>query len=171
MAKDEAPEASEESGKGGSKKLIIIIALVALLAIGASVGVTWFLLSGDKGAEETVAEEQEPEEPVKGPAEYYKVKDPLVITYNVNGRQKFMQVHLTFLMRQAGVYDALDLHLPVIQNRLLNLFGEKDFMELQTHEGRIAAQSEAKDAINEMLAEQGTSGEIEKVLFTNFVMQ
>ncbi len=170
MAKEEAAEVSEEGGKGGSKKLIILIALIALVAIGASVGVTWFLLSGDT-AEEAVAEEEEPKEPVKGPAEYYKVKDPFIITYNVNGRQKFMQVHLTFLMRQEGVYDALDLHLPVIQNRLLNLFGEKDFKELQTHEGRLAVQEDAKQAINAMLSEQGADGEIEKVLFTNLVMQ
>lgn len=169
MAKDEAEDSRDEGGKGGSKKLILIIALVALVAIGASVGVTWFLLSGDSSSEEVA--EEEPVEPVKGPAEYYKFKQPVIVTFNVNGRQRFMQAHITLMIRQSSVYDGLELHLPVIQNRLLNVFGNKDFMQLQTHEGRIAMQEEAKEVINGVLTEQNVSGEIERVLFTNLVMQ
>jgi flagellar protein FliL len=172
MATGEAQEKTEEAGKakGGSRKLIIIIVLITLLAIGAAAGVTWYLL-GSSPADESVAEAPGPEVPVKGPAEYYKFRQPIIVTFNVGNRQRFLQVHISLLIRQAGVYDGLELHLPVIQNRLLNVFADKDFMAIQTNEGRIAIQEEAREVINAVLSEQKIEGEIEKVLFTNLVMQ
>lgn len=168
--KQEDEAGTEGEGKKGSRKLIIIIALVFAIAIAAAAGVTWYLLSGNT-ADEAVAEQAEPEEPVKGPAEYYKLRQPLVVTFNVKNKQRFLQAHITLLTRQTGVYDGLELHLPVIQNRLLNVFGAEDFMVIQTSEGRLALQEKAKEAVNLVLSEQKVDGEIEKVLFTNLVMQ
>lgn len=173
MAKQNVDENADGGGdqevKPGGKKKLIIILLIALVAVGAAAGVTWFLLTGD--SEEVVAEQTESAEPGKGPAEYYKFREPLVVTFSVGKKQRFLQAHITLLTRQEGVYSGLELHLPVLQNRLLNAFGEKDFMAIQTHEGRIGMQEEAKQIVNEVLTEQGVTGEIEQVLFTNLVMQ
>jgi len=173
MAKENEDENAENGGdegaKQGGKKKLFIILLIALVALGAAAGVTWFLLTGD--SEEALAEQSASAEPVKGPAEYYKFREPLIVTFNVGRKQRFLQAHITLLTRQDGVYSGLELHLPVLQNRLLNAFGEKDFMAIQTHEGRIGMQEEARQIVNEVLTEQGVSGEIEQVLFTNLVMQ
>ena len=166
---DNKQESAEEGESKGGKKKIILILMIALVAIGTGAGVTWFLLGGDTGEE--IAEGAEPAAPVKGPAEYYKFREPLIVTFNTGKKQRFLQAHITLLTRQEGVYSGLELHLPVLQNRLLNAFGEKDFMDIQTHEGRVSMQEDAKQIVNEVLTEQGVTGEIEKVLFTNLVMQ
>jgi flagellar FliL protein len=73
MAKKEAPQApaSAEAKPPGKMKLIILIAVVVLLAIGLSVGATWFLLSkGDSTTEQQAEASAEPAVPLKQPAIY-----------------------------------------------------------------------------------------------------
>jgi len=174
MAKDENAAASadgeEGENKGGKKKLIIIL-LIVLVALSVAGGVTWFLLMGDNGDSEAVAADAELAEPVHGPAIYYKVRQPLIVTFDVEGKQRFLQAHLSLMTRDQAVYDGLELHLPVIQNQLLNVFGKKDFMDIQSHEGRLALQQEALTITNKVLTQENVDGEIESVLFTNLVMQ
>ncbi len=167
MAEEE--KAAEGEAKGGSKKMIIIIAVVAIIAIGASVGVTLFLLGGDDGEEAAVAEENA--EPVATEALYMNMKPALIVTYNVAGKQRFLQATLSVLSRSQTALDGLELHMPVIRNRLINLYGTKSFDDLQTDEGRQALLTETRDAMNETLAEQSVEGEIEAVLFQNLVLQ
>lgn len=159
-------ESAEKHKQRGSAK-IIIIAVVVVIAIAASAVATWFFLSGDD--KEVV--ETEPSTPVKGPAIYYKFKKPIIVTFDVGSRQRFMQVNIALMMRQKAVYDGVVLHLPVIQSRLLTLFGQQDFMEIQTHEGRLAMQEAAKESVNTVMAQQSVNGEVENVLFTNLVLQ
>ncbi|ABC31860.1 Flagellar basal body-associated protein [Hahella chejuensis KCTC 2396] len=174
MAKDNSGEGGEESGKSGglSKKMIIIVSLVLLIAVGASVGVTMMLLksSPDDGSD-TSAEGGEQAAPVKAEAIYYDMRPPLVVTFDYKGKQRFLQASISLLTRNQGVLDGVDLHMPVIRNRLINLYSGKDFENVQTDEGRLALLSESLEAINTALKEQGVDGEIEQVLFTNFVLQ
>jgi len=65
----------------------------------------------------------------------------------------------------------VDLHGPVIRNRLINLYGARDFEVLQTHEGRMGLLEDTKVAINTILQEQKVAGEVEAVLFQNVVLQ
>lgn len=159
---------AEEGGGKSSKKLIIIIAVVVLIAIGASVGVTYFLLadsSEESPAEETAAA------PVKQPAVYFAMKPPMVVTFDQQGRQRFLQVHVSLMARSQTVLDGVELHMPVIRNRLINVYGAKDFEALQTHEGRVALQQESLEIVNTVLTEEKVGGDIEAVLYTNLVMQ
>ncbi|WLQ14708.1 flagellar basal body-associated FliL family protein [Hahella aquimaris] len=173
MAKDNSGEGGEESGKSGglSKKLIIIIVLVLVIAVGASVGVTMMLLksSPDEGAPAEGGDQAAA--PVKAEAIYYDMRPPLVVTFDYKGKQRFLQASISLLTRNQGVLDGVELHMPVIRNRLINLYSGKDFENVQTDEGRLALLSESLEAINTALKEQGVNGEIEQVLFTNFVLQ
>ncbi|MBU6949873.1 flagellar basal body-associated protein FliL [Hahella sp. HN01] len=175
MAKDNSGEGGEESGKSGgmSKKLLIIIVLILVIAIGASVGVTMMLLksSPDEGGGDTTAEGGEPAAPVKAEAIYYDMRPPLVVTFDYKGKQRFLQASISLLTRNQGVLDGVELHMPVIRNRLINLYSGKDFEGVQTDQGRQDLLSESKEVINTALKEQGVNGEIEQVLFTNFVLQ
>ena len=62
MAKKEAAPAAEGQPAGKSKlKLIILIVVGLLLAVGLSVGGTWFILSkGDKSEEHAASEAEAP---------------------------------------------------------------------------------------------------------------
>ena len=167
MAEEEKKDDEAQEGEGGSKKkLIIIIAIVAVLAVGLSVGVTLFLLGGD---EEAPAEDVI-EEPVKEPASYFDIKPPFLVTFNVDGRQRYMQISVTVSSRDSAALDALDLHMPMIRSQLLNTYADQDFELIRTEEGKVALQAKTVEVINKVL-EREDGGEIENIYFTNFVLQ
>ena len=160
----------EEPQKGGKKKLIIIIAIVVLISIGASIGVTLFFLSGDKGSGDS-AEEAVPAEPVKKAALYYDFNPAFVVAMNVGGKQRYMQINLAAMGRDQAAFDLLETHMPLVRNKLISLYGAQDFEKLQTKEGKEFLQEESKRILNEILKEEGGELEIERTLFSNFVMQ
>ena len=143
----EANETQEEEGK--SKKGIIIIALVVLIAIGASVGVTIFLLSDSAPAEQS--EEVEEEEVPQGPAAYHEIKPPFLVTFNVGGRQRYMQIHVAASSRDSNTFAALEHHMPLIRSKIINLYGGQDFEIIQTEAGKQALREETLRTINEIL--------------------
>ena len=165
---EEAQDGDQASGGKSKKKLIIIIAVVALLAIGLSVGVTVFLLGGD-GAED--ADEVEIiEEPVKLPAAYMEINPPFLVTFDVAGRQRYMQVYVTVSSRDQVVFDAIDHHMPLIRSKVISSYSAVKFEEVQGEEGKLALQVKTIEVINGVLEAEGAPL-IENVFFTNFVLQ
>lgn len=165
MADENTPEDVQEDGKKSKKKLLIIVAIVGVLAIVLSLVVTMFLLPD---------EESTPvEEVVKGgkePATYYDIKQPFLVTFNVEGRQRYMQVSLTIVSRQAAFVNTLDHHLPLVISRLNSAFSSASFNELKTEAGKLALQETSLKVINDMLESEGVEP-VENVYFTNFVLQ
>lgn len=170
-AEDQAEGQGEENAKGGkSKKKLIIIAIVAVLAIGLAIGATLFFLNGDDSGGDS-AEDAAPVEEVKLPAVYLDIKPPFVVTYDVSGKQRYMQVFISAQSRDQASLDAMELHMPLIRNKLIMLFGAQDFQQLQTPEGKESLRDSTLALINEMLEKESSGSSIEQVLFTNFVMQ
>ena len=166
MAEEESKAEEGQEGEGGSKKkLIIIIVIVAILAVGLSVGVTWFLLGGGEDSEsEPVVEE------VKVPASYIAIKPAFLVTFNVGGRQRYMQISLSVSSRDASALDALDHHMPLIRSRLLKVYPAQEVEQIRTEEGKLALQTQTVEVINQVLSSE-EAGEIENIYFTNFVLQ
>ncbi|WP_250657666.1 flagellar basal body-associated FliL family protein [Alkalimarinus coralli] len=169
-ADDKKGENQEEQGGKSNKKLIIIVAIVVILSIGLSIGATLFFLKGD-GGESEAGEEQAAVEEVKKPAVYLDIKPPFVVTYDVAGRQRYMQVFVSVQSRDQASLDTMELHMPLIRNKLIMLFSGQDFEKLQTAEGKTALRDASLSLINEMLEKEASGSSIEQVLFTNFVMQ
>lgn len=169
MAEENNPEAAEtqDAGNKSKKKLLIIISIVSVLAILLSIGVTLFLLGGD---EEPVAEEVVTNPSGKDPASYFDIKQPFLVTFNVDGRQRYMQVSISVVSRDASAFTTLEHHLPLILSRLNSTYSAADFNELKTEAGKLALQEKSLSVINEMLETEGAE-KIENVYFTNFVLQ
>ena len=75
------------------------------------------------------------------------------------------------MTRDKEIVEAVELHMPMIRNNLIILFSGQTYNELQTDEGReLLKQDALKEVQNIMQQEMGRPG-IEKLLFTNFVMQ
>lgn len=166
MAEDNNTEEAQESGGKSKKKLIIIIVIVAILAIGLSVGVTLFLLTGsDDKAEEVV-----PEVVVKTPASYLEIKPPFLVTFNVEGRQRYMQISISVSSRDASVFTSLEHHMPLIRSRLITAYGGMSFDVIKTETGKVNLQLKTVEVINSVLESEG-EGQIENIYFTNFVLQ
>jgi len=169
MAKDEEAPPPNAGGEL-SKKMVIIIVIVSFIAVGAGIGVTWYLLSGSDSSSE-FADESTDTKPDKAEALYVELKPAMIVTYDVEGRQRYMQASLSLMTRNQDVMAAVELHMPVIRNKLLNVFGSWNFEDLQTNEGRLAMQQEALAVINDVIKLKGVEGEVERILYTNLVLK
>ena len=167
MAEEENTEEAQGSGTKSKKKLIVIIVLVAILAVGLSVGVTLFLLSDDKGSElEDIAAEVE----VVTPSSYLEIQPAFLITFNVEGRQRYMQISMSASSRDASVFSSVEYHMPLIRSRLISAYGGMDFDVIKTEAGKVSLQTKTVEIINSVLKSEG-EGQIENIYFTNFVLQ
>lgn len=176
MAEDDNDvENTEEKPSGGGKKKLIIMVVVALLLVGLSVGGTLLALDllVEKPAvtneEGEVVEEEVVEE--KKTAIYYPLKPEILASYNVRGRQRYVQADMTLMLRDESVIEVIELHKPMIRNSLVLLFGGQVYEELQTAEGKEYLRQQALETIQGLLEQEIGEPGIEQVLFTNFVMQ
>ncbi|WP_342243493.1 flagellar basal body-associated protein FliL [Pseudomonas sp. OTU5201] len=172
MAKKEAKAPAEGGAAGGKSKLkLIILGVVALLlAIGLSVGGTWFFLSrGDRGAEP--AKEEATSAPTKQPAIYQELAPAFVVNFNQNGRQRYMQVSVALMTRDQAQLDALKVHMPVLRNKLVMLFSSQNFETLATPVGKEMLRQQATATVQELATQETGAVTVEQVLFTNFVLQ
>jgi flagellar FliL protein len=175
---EEASEAKKKIDPGKIKLIALIV--VVLLLIGSSIGGTLYLLGvfdgGDEVAEVVEGDASDGEEgqaePAKASAMYFPIKPAFVVNFSSRGRQRFLQTEITVLTRQDTVFDALQLHLPLVKNQLVMLFSGEVYEDLQTDEGRELLRQKALEVLQGTITQEtGIENGVEEVLFTNFVMQ
>ncbi|MEX6503060.1 flagellar basal body-associated protein FliL [Pseudomonas zhanjiangensis] len=169
MATKDAADA--EAKPAGRLKLIIVIVLALLLAVGLSVGGTWFFLhktSGDAEAEHAPAAAAAP---VKQAAIYEELVPAFVVNFNHQGRARYMQVSVALMARDQAALDALKVHMPVLRNRLVMLFSSQDFESLVTPVGKEMLRQQATASVQELAQKETGNLAVEQVLFTNLVLQ
>jgi len=170
--KREEDDGEMESPAGGKRTLIIIV-IGVIVAILASAGGTLYLLGFFDGGAVPESETQEAEVVATQPsaAMYFPIKPAFTVNFPSRGRQRFLQVEVTVLTRNVEVFNALQIHLPLVKNRLVMLFGGEIYDELQTDEGKELLRQKALQALQEIIKQEvGVEG-VEEVLFTSFVMQ
>lgn len=170
MAEEEkkGEKQSEEGEAKSGKKKIVIIAVVALVVIAIAVGVSLFLMGGDESEDSETAAEEVVE--VKVPAIYLDLQPAFLITFNDEGRQRYMQIHVSVASRDQAAISAVEHHLPFIKSKINTLYSSQDFDVIQTPEGKSALRDQSLAVINEVLEGEGETL-IESVFFTNFVLQ
>lgn len=158
--------ADNEKAKGGGRlKLIIIIVVAVILAIVLSVAGTLFFLGNGGGPEGT----ETADSAGHVPASYFELEDPLVVTIG-GDQQRYAQISLAIVMRDNDVSSQLEQHLPTIRSRLQNVLQRQEYAELHLTERKEELAQTLLETVNEVLKEEGAAP-VERVLFTNFVMQ
>ncbi|MDB6144640.1 MAG: flagellar basal body-associated protein FliL [Pseudomonas sp.] len=165
MAKSDAVK--DPAGKG-KLKLILLVVLGLLLAIGVSVGATWFIMHKPQVKPDEAAQTASKG---KQPAIYEPMAPAFVVNFNQNGRQRFMQVSITMLGRNQADLDALKVHMPVIRNNLVMLFSGQTFDSLATPIGQEMLRQKAFASVQEVAQKEVGKVVVEQLLFTNFVLQ
>jgi flagellar FliL protein len=166
MAKSDA--AVKDPATKGKLKIIILIVVALLLAIGLSVGATWFFMHS---AESKPAAAAETAVVGKQAAIFEPLLPAFVANYNQNGRQRYMQVSITMMGRNQADIDALKVHMPVIRNNLVMLFSGQDFATLASPVGQEMLRQKATASVQEVAQKELGKVAIEQLLFTNFVLQ
>jgi len=164
MAKEEKLEI-EGSGKKSKKTLYIIIGAV-FGGIGVGVAVALLLLGGGSG-EDAVAEQQ----PLVVESLYFKYDKPFLVNLKQGNSSRFFQVEISFRGKSQAAMDLLQLHEPVVKNRLNQLLGSQEVAVMQTDAGRQQLVLDITQAVNDFLKEHDENASIETVLFNSFVMQ
>lgn len=166
MAKSE--EVKDPASKG-KLKLITVAVVALLLAVGLSVGATWFIMhKGESAPDPAVAAAAANAKPV---AVFEPLTPAFVVNFNANGRQRYMQVSITMLGRNAADMEALKVHMPVIRNNLVMLFAAIPFESLASPIGQEMLRQKATASIQEVAQKELGKTVIEQLLFTNFVLQ
>ncbi|MBV6750778.1 flagellar basal body-associated protein FliL [Pseudomonas chlororaphis] len=168
MAKSEA--AVKEPGSKSKLKLIIVIVLGVLLAIGLSVGATWYFMhSAQSKPAPAVAEAATSG---KQPAIFEPMAPAFVTNFkDASGRQRYMQVSITLLARNQADLDALKVHMPVIRNNLVMLFSGQTYETLATPVGQELLRQKATASVQEVAQKEVGKVVVEQLLFTNYVLQ
>ncbi|MFY0731000.1 flagellar basal body-associated protein FliL [Pseudomonas sp. NFX15] len=168
MAKSDAAAVKDPATKG-KLKLIIMIVVALLLAIGVSVGATWYFMHSAQSKPAAAATETAPVG--KQPAIFESMAPAFVANFNQNGRQRYMQVSITMLGRNQADMDALTVHMPVIRNNLVMLFSGQDFATLASPVGQEMLRQKATASVQEVAQKELGKVVVEQLLFTNFVLQ
>ncbi|UVL00123.1 flagellar basal body-associated protein FliL [Pseudomonas sp. B21-048] len=166
MAKSEA--VVKDPATKGKIKLIIVIVVALLLAIGVSVGATWYFMHGTQSKPAAATEAVVVG---KQPAIFEAMAPAFVANYNQSGRQRYMQVSITLQGRNQADLEALKVHMPVIRNNLVMLFSAQDFATLATPVGQEMLRQKATASVQEVAQKELGKVVIEQLLFTNFVLQ
>lgn len=173
MPEEDDEIVEDEEAKPKSKLKLIIIAVVLLLVLGgAGGGAYWYFMMGDEEVVEgEEGSEEEAHDEDQGIAIYHKIRPVFITTFSANNRQRYMQVEVTLVTRSEEVVAALVTHQPLINNALVMLFADADYLELQTPEGKESLRNLAQTRIETILETEAEITGLEKVLFTQFVMQ
>ncbi|UAW99255.1 flagellar basal body-associated FliL family protein [Halopseudomonas nanhaiensis] len=165
----EAAAAETDAKPAASRKKLFILIGAGVLALLVSIGgVLFFVLSGD--SEEPV--EEAAAVPAGKPTALYQPLEPaFVVNYTHGGRQRYMQVNVVLMGRDAAGMATLTKHLPLVRNQLVMLFTSEEFDTLFTPDGKETLRQRATLAVQSLLEKEIGNPVIESVLFTNIVLQ
>jgi len=162
-------EAAEEAAAGGSNKKMIFIIVGAQLLIGGSIGGTLLIVSG--GDDSAAAEVETEVAPTRDDPSYIDLKPAFTVNLAPEDSVGFLQISMQVLTFNDEVAKDLEKHKPLIRNNLLVLFGQQKSVELRAPEGKEQLQKSALEAVQTVVDEHGSGGEVDNVFFTSFVMQ
>lgn len=162
-------EVQGDAPKGKSKLIIIIIAIVVLLAGG---GAAFFLMgSGEPEAEPSAKTAQPAAKTPEDPIHYVSIPQPFVFNVTGDKRDRLVQIKVQLMVRGSKNEELARYHTPLVESSLLSTFASATVDQLRSPTGRIELRDKATEDIRTALNKAVGNPVIERVLFTDFVMQ
>ncbi|MET0380152.1 MAG: flagellar basal body-associated FliL family protein [Spongiibacteraceae bacterium] len=171
------------TGKAAGKKKLILLVIIGVVLLAICAGGTFAVMhfmGGDKTAtaaevaaegEHAEGEEGEAAKPEHAALVYFPFEPPFLTNFVINGRPRYLQLSITVASRDQETIDALQKHMPLVRNRVVMLLSSEQFDILRSRAGREALQGKLIEAVKEILQKETGKADVEKLLFTNFVMQ
>ncbi len=157
-----------DAPKGKSKLLIIIIAVVVLLLGGG--GAAFFLMGSDEPAQAAQAEQTQAQTAAASIA-YVNIAQPFIFNVTGDRRDRLVQIKAQLMVRGSENEQLARYHSPLIESSLLSTFASATVEQLRSPTGRVELRDRASDDIKAALNAAVGKPVIEKVLFTDFVIQ
>lgn len=163
------PGDAPAGGKKNSKRLIIV-ALAALLLVGA--GAAAFLLLGGRHDAAAVADTSKGADKGKEaapPRPLFVEFEPF--TTNTKDPDKFLQIKLTFQVKDDKALEGLKDLAPVVRSAVLPVLGAQDPAALMSPEGKEKLAADLAAAANKALVGTGIDNGVDAVLITHLIIQ
>lgn len=167
--KKDSKAESEAAPKAGKSKLIIIIAILALVLIGGGVGAWMFLKPkpAAEGGKDAGGEEEKKKEAEKPPV-FQELEQ---FTVNLKDQGVHLQVSISLKVKDEKMQEEVKAHMPEIKDIIINLLSSKASGEISD----VASQQKLKDdiqvAVNRILGAKKPEDGVSKVLFTQFIIE
>jgi flagellar FliL protein len=162
-----------QPAKTNSKKLLIIIvaALVVLLGVGG--GAFWFLSSDDGDSASASAQDTSGVATVVpvDPISYVNLAQPFVFNASGKQRDRMVQIKVQLMVRGLDNESQARYHSPLIESTLLSTFASATVEQLRSTTGRVELREQATSDVQASLSQVVGSPVVERVLFTDFVIQ
>lgn len=112
----------------------------------------------------------------KAPPVYFAFDPPLVVSFQDAGTMRFLQATVEVMARDEASIKAVELHMPVIRNNLLNTLSGKGLEDLISRDGKESLRKECLAEVQRILKanppkEKDSKVNIEDLYFTSFVVQ
>jgi flagellar protein FliL len=145
-----------------SKKMLVII-LAAVLAIGLGAGAAWFFTQGksDTGQKE-VKQAEKPE---------FVVIEPFTVNLQPEEGEQYLQIQFTLQVSSLEQVELIKTNMPHVRNRVLLLLSGKKASEISTVEGKKQLSKEIIEAVKQPFFDKGPPQEVSDVMFTSFIIQ
>lgn len=158
-----------DTPKGKSKLLIIIIAVVVLLGGGGAAA--FFLMGSDDSAQAAEAESQKTQAAAANPIAYVNLPQPFIFNVTGDRRDRLVQIKAQLMVRGSENEQLARYHSPLVESSLLSTFASATVEQLRSPTGRVELRDRASEDIKAALNAAVGKPVIEKVLFTDFVIQ
>ncbi len=162
-------EETLEQSKNSKKLLIIIVAaLILLLAVGGAA--YWLLDSNSTPASAPASKGGGVTAPVD-PISYVNIAQPFI--FNVTGKQRdrVVQIKAQLMVRGRDNEETARYHSPLIESTLLSTFASATVEQLRSTNGRVELRDQATADVQASLSQVVGKPVVERVLFTDFVIQ
>ena len=121
-------------------------------------------------AEEEAEEDAETE--LQEALMYYAIEPNTLTFYQGTGKKiGYIVVQVNIAVRGQEHYDLVELHLPLIQDNLIDFFNRQDKNIIQNIKERESLRQQAQTSVANVLKQETGKDLVENLLFTNYVYQ
>ncbi|GAL33191.1 flagellar biosynthesis protein FliL [Vibrio maritimus] len=164
-------EESLQPAKNNSKKMLIIIVAAVVILLGVGGGAYWFLSSDDTvSASPTQSTSGGAAVPVD-PISYVNLAQPFLFNATGKQRDRTVQIKVQLMVRGLDNESQARYHSPLIESTLLSTFASATVEQLRSSTGRVELRDQATTDVQTSLSQVVGSPVVERVLFTDFVIQ
>jgi flagellar FliL protein len=174
-APDSAPTAA--APKAGGRFGIGMLLGVALFCSAGAGGAAYVMMGAGakKGGEHGEAAEAQSHDEggdhAVAPASYLGLDPAFVVNLESGDEPHYLQAEVQLMARDAHALEAAKVHVPMLRNALLLLFGQQKPADLATRAGKEKLQQAALAEVQKVLKAETGKPVVEAVYFTSFVTQ
>lgn len=161
---------TEAGANKKSKKMLIIIIAAAVILLGGGAAAFFLLKGDDPKPAATQAPETAPTTTAPGTAGTIGPMveiEPFIINILDEEGTRYLKAAITLEANNEPVVEEITQRMPQIRDAILLLVGNKTFGELADLQGKLQLRSEIRERLNKILK----SGRVQKIYFTEFVVQ